>query len=391
MALVNSISQGLQMFADLGVSPAVVQAKDPHPRLLDVAWTLHIVRGWGLFGILLVLAYPVSLWYEEPQLLTLLPAIGFTTVIRGYSSSTQFTFVRDLKMRELLYVELGAQAFGFVVSAISAAIWRSVWALVFGSWAAAMAYTFLSYALDRSHRHHLCWDKDALHEIVHFGRWILASTMLTYLLNQGDRLILATFMTFTQLGLYQIASVISGASQQLTLQLSKRVLFPVYAEIGRETTPELLRRIRKIRLVFMGALLPVSWILACVGDLIVRLLWDERYQGAGWMVQVLAAGSVLSAFGVGPLFLARGEPWIGFALNVVNAVLLFPTMILAGHLVGEDGLIYAIAASPLMAYLAATWMQIRYRVWMPGLDAAGVALSVAAIGGGLALRHWLGF
>lgn len=390
MALVHAILQGLQMFADFGVGPAVVQARNAHPRLLDVAWTLHIVRGWILFGVLLLIAYPIALWYEEPQLTSLVPAIGIVVIIRGYASSTQFIFERDLRARELLYLEIGSQCVAFVVSAITAVIWRSVWALVFGNWAGAITYTVLSYALDRSHKHSLCWDKEALASIAQFGRWVMASTVLTYLLHHGDRLILASFMSFAQLALYQIALVISQGVSLLTEQLSRRVLFPVYAEVGRETTPLLLKRIRKIRLALMGALLPISWVLACFGDLVVDLLWDPRYHGAGWMVRVLSAGAIFGAFRVGPLHMARGEPWIGFAEGVFHACLLFPSMWIAGSILGPDGLIIAIAASPLMIYLFMIWVQVRYRVWMPLLDVIGIAASAVAMGGGLWLRAWLG-
>jgi len=285
MALANAILQGMEMFSDLGVGPSVIQAKDPHPRLLDVAWSLHAVRGVGLWLISVLLAYPASLWYGDKRLLYLVPAVGFVSTIRGFSSTTQITLGRDLRLKELSQIEITSQVVFVVVSSGAAYLWHNVWALVFGGWAGSIAYCILTYVVTRAPLPKWCWDREALRSITRFGRWVLFSTILTYLLNQGDRLILGTFMTFTQLGLYQIANVVARSVGQISSVISSRVVFPVYAKIGRETTPDLVRRVYKIRLATMALLLPPSWVLTCFGDFPVRWMWDARYHGAGWMVR----------------------------------------------------------------------------------------------------------
>jgi O-antigen/teichoic acid export membrane protein len=168
------------------------------------------------------------------------------------------------------------------------------------------------------------------------------------------------------------------------------VLFPVYAKIGRQTTPEFLRRVVKIRLATMALLLPPSWVLTCFGDFVIRWLWDPRYQGAGWMVRVLAAGGVFLSFSVGPLYLARGEPWIGLVYGIVQACILVPAMIIGAHWRGGDGLVVAVALSQVAEYLSEVWVQRRYKVWMPWMDLLGLGLSATMIGLGLLLRRWLG-
>ena len=391
MALTNAILQGLEMFSDLGIGPSVIQAKDPHPRLLDTAWSLHAVRGMGLFVLALLLAYPAALWYGDKRLVFLVAAVGLVSAIRGLSSTRMYTLSKELRLRDIAQVEIASQLVFVLVSSFSAWVWPSVWALVFGGWAGALSYCLLTYLVTKAPWPTWCWDRDALRTITRFGRWVLVSTIFTYALGQGDRLILGSFMTFTQLGLYQIANVLARAVTQISSGVASRVLFPLYATVGRETTPELIRRITKLRLATMALLLPPSWVLTCAGDFVVRLLWDDRYQGAGWMVRVLSASTIFASLSAGPVYLARGEAWIGFANNVFNACVLIPAMIIGAHFWGTTGLVVAVGATQIPEYLFEIWTQRRYKVWIPWLDLLTLGASAVAIGGGMALRRFLGY
>ena len=50
--------------------------------LLNTVWTLQVLRGAGIFGVSLLIAWPLSLIYHEHRLLSLLPALGISTFDR---------------------------------------------------------------------------------------------------------------------------------------------------------------------------------------------------------------------------------------------------------------------------------------------------------------------
>jgi O-antigen/teichoic acid export membrane protein len=197
-------------------------------------------------------------------------------------------------------------------------------------------------------------------------------------------------MTFTQLGLYQIANVVARAVGQISSVISSRVVFPVYAKIGRETTPDLIRRVYKIRLATMALLLPPSWVLTCFGDFPVRWMWDVRYHGAGWMVRILSAGGVFLSFSAGPLYLARGEPWQGVIFGLFHASIMVPAMVVGAKMAGPSGLVVAVGFSQIADYIFEAYLQHRYKVWLPWLDVLGLGLSAVMIAAGLLLRRRLG-
>ncbi|MFX4971226.1 oligosaccharide flippase family protein, partial [Acinetobacter baumannii] len=67
---------------------------------------------------------------------------------------------------------------------------RSIWALVAGGFATYSMRTLLSHVWLPGTANRWCWDKSALGEIIHVGRWIVASSIMSFLVANGDRLLL---------------------------------------------------------------------------------------------------------------------------------------------------------------------------------------------------------
>ena len=226
-------------------------------------------------------------WYAEPALIYLIPTIGVISIIRGCAHTSQFTLNRKLELRKLFFLEIGSYAAGIVVSTLFAYEFRSVWALVAGAYVSSLSRTFLTFVVADGWRHRWCWDRDVLSSISGFSRWVLFSTMLTFITGQGSTLILGSFGGVRFLGMYAVAGGISGMAAQFVTLLGDRVLFPLYGNVGMETTPLLRSRITQICLALMSVLLPTLSFLTCFGDWIVRLFWDPRYHDAGLMGSIL--------------------------------------------------------------------------------------------------------
>src|SRR5580658_1428970 len=82
MALVATLIVGISLMSDIGLGPSVIQSRrGDDPVLLNTVWTLQVLRGAGIFVVSLVLAWPMGLYYHEPRLMELLPALGLIVVI----------------------------------------------------------------------------------------------------------------------------------------------------------------------------------------------------------------------------------------------------------------------------------------------------------------------
>jgi O-antigen/teichoic acid export membrane protein len=215
--------------------------------------------------------------------------------------------------------------------------------------------------------------------------------MLSFVTNQGNFLVLGLFASLNFVGLFSIANSIAGIALLVVELLGDRVLFPLYGKVGLETTPLLRNRIIKIRLTLMAIILPPLWLMTCFGDWFVRLLWDPRFYGAGAMVQILCGGTLFLAFGIGPLYLARGEAWVSLISGGIRAAVLLPALFIGGYWFGSVGLICGIAVTRAIEYPLEVWVQRRYDVWVPWVDALALGSSAVFITLCLLLRSWLHF
>ena len=141
---------------------------------------------------------------------------------------------RRLELRRVVLIQVAAQ----LVSAAVLVGWAlhspSVWALVAGGLAHPLTKTVLSHAILRGERNRFSFDVESARSILSFGKWIFASTLLTFVVQHSDRLIFGNVMTLEMLGVYSMALMLTRAPLELFTQVSSQVAFPIYARATRD-------------------------------------------------------------------------------------------------------------------------------------------------------------
>lgn len=385
MMLVNVFVGGLQMISDVGIGPSIIQnRRGDDPVFLNTAWTIQIVRGAILWGVSCLLAWPLAFLYGVPVLVWIVPVVGSTALIGGFNSTMLLTRARHISLGRLTMIDLSSQVGSVVVMVTMAVLYKNVWALVAGSVCGAIVKLVLSHTVLPGSPNRLAWDRDAVSALFRFGQWIFFATLFTFCWVHADRLLLGYFMTSAELGIYSVALTLSQAVVSLVSILSDKVVLPFYARIG-EMGGDMAAKVHRLRRTFLPvSLLPVCAI-AIWGPAIVSIMYDSRYQDAGYMLRVLAVGSVLPVLTapLNPLVLARGESRRHAVLMGIRLVLTMLAMFTGGWLGGVTGLMIGYVASSLLFYPIQVLLVFRpYGVWAPGLDAAATVacLGIIAIG-----------
>jgi O-antigen/teichoic acid export membrane protein len=361
MSLVYVFINGLHLFSDLGISTNVIQNKrGDDPLFLNTSWTLQIIRGVGLWLCCLLIAFPASQFYNEPKLLWLIPLVGFNTIIAGFNSTSLFTLNRHLSIKELAIFEFAGQVVSIGVMLIWAWFNKTIWALVIGGLVSALFQLIWSHRLNTVAPNRFAWDRDAVKELVFFGKWIFLSTALTFLATQADRLILGRLFSFEMLGIYGVAFALSDIPRQLILAVSGKVIFPSYSKLvglpRSEFRTKILRNRGRILLVVAVGLAG----LVSFGDLLILGLYDNRYVAATWMLPLLALGTwpVMLTQTIDPVLFAIGQPRY-IAVGCFFGFLCFAIGIPLGFsLWGPFGSVAAVAFSNVP-----TWGVITYALW----------------------------
>ena len=71
IALANGVVLALQSLSDFGISPNIIQnQRGDEPDFLNTAWTLQVIRGFGLYLVCLLITRPVAQFYEDDMRFT---------------------------------------------------------------------------------------------------------------------------------------------------------------------------------------------------------------------------------------------------------------------------------------------------------------------------------
>ncbi|MBD3882512.1 oligosaccharide flippase family protein [Phormidium tenue FACHB-886] len=393
MALVNIFIAGLMLFSDVGIGISIVQNKNgDEPEFLNTAWTIQVLRGFGLWLLCLLLSQQMAELYSEPQLRLLIPIAGFSTVISGFNSTALYTLERQMEVKKLTLLELCAQVFQTGVMLLWAILNPSIWALVGGSIAGAMVKTIWSYRLIPGYSNHFHWNQDATQAIFSLGRWIFFSTALMFLAEQVDRLLLGKLFTLELLGVYTVALMLSDVPRQVTVALGMRVVLPAAAKLIDLPRSELRAKALRSRRYLLLALTGVMVLLVGLGDVATTILYDQRYAAAAWMLPILAIGiwpRILCST-IEPALSAFGKVHYMTFGNLTRLVFTTVGILVGFSLLGNLGAVIAVALNDLVYYCVVSYGLCREGVGCLKQDGAMTSLLLLGIGAIVALRLSLG-
>lgn len=389
MAIVSAVIQGLAMFSDIGLGPNIVQNKRGDDQdFLDTAWTLQVFRGVVLAGLAAAIAWPLAAFYaqndpEAWKLLWLMPLVAVSMLVDSFQSTKLKTAARHVNLARVTIIDLGSQILGLVVTLTTAWWTRSVLAIAVGGIVAACAHCLLSHVLLPGPGNRFRWDRSAVWDIVHFGKWVFLSTVISFFALQVDKLVFARLFPLDQVGVYAIAASLAIMTPMLMGRLQTVIAFPLYARMldRKEPLDQVVAR-SKPPMLLAGAYL-VTAAIVCAQSF-VDLAYDDRYADAGTFIMILSVGAWFAIIdGIyGAAFLASGRAhWVA-AVNgtkVVSFCALLAPAIAWGGLVGA---VWAAALSDLIKLALAMFLARRVQLlnlWPEVRYTAIVALAVGVI------------
>jgi O-antigen/teichoic acid export membrane protein len=394
MTLLTTVLVGLSLFSHIGLADSIIQnPRGEEPGFLNTAWTLQVLRGIGLWILTGVLAWPVARFYHEPRMAMLFPALGVGCVLAGLSSPSLLVLARHLGVGKTSALEFLGQVVQFAVTIAWALVRPSLWALVGGRIASELVRTAVSYLILPDLRPRFTWEKESVRELFHFGRWILIGTILTFLAQQSDRLILGKLVPVVTLGVYGIAYALSDLPRMVIGLFCSRVGFPFIARFAGRPRDEY----RAILLKYRWPVLAVGGLglvlVICTGDQVILHVYDHRYREAAWMIGILAVGlwhTVLYNT-VSPAILALSKAHYNAASNLVYCISLFTLIPVGFHYYGLPGAVIAVAVGDLPVYFVVQYAAHRESIGTVMQDIAATAAFAVVLAGALTLRHALGF
>lgn len=327
LAMVMVVIGITRLFADGGLSNAIIHYRLKERRLLTGLLVLQLAAGIVLYGVVWLTAPLFARFWASPEITDLLRLAGLLLPLISAGALYEVILRKELAFKHLAGAEILASATGFAVAIALAWQGFGVMALIWGHLAAAAilttAHVALGLRLFRPSRNIRFAGSGAY---LRFGLYQMGERALNVYAMRVDQLIIGRFFGPDILGGYYLAWQLILFPVQRMSPLLNRVAFPVFASIQNQNDRlaagylKLMNGVLAMGLPFMlfGAL-SAPW-------LIVLLL------GTGWELTVqltpfMALLGIMRLMGnpSGTIVLSKGRAGLVFWWNL--AVALFNTLV----------------------------------------------------------------
>lgn len=376
MAVVLTVITGMVMLTDLGLWPYIIRHKEPENKhVLNVVWTLQVLRSWLLFFVVAIGAvalhyanafYPDSFSgvYANPLLPLLVVVASVGVLFDGHTSLASPIMSRKMEVGKIELIELAAQLISLALMITWVWIYPTIWALIAGGLMATIVIFVFNY-LFFPYRHKLAWDKTIALDVYHYSKWIVISSTLTYLFAHGDRLFFAAKIAPAMLGVYTIAVMMSGVITTVVETLAAKIVFPALSSVVHSNRDALKEKYYKVRLLSDSAVFFIVGGLFATSQLVIDVLYDDRYIEAGWMLQVLSVSvigntlTVVSVECLAALSITKIRMWV----MLIRAIGLIVGLPLAFKYWGLHEALWVIAINVFLPLPVVYWTLHKHNVF----------------------------
>ena len=304
-----------EVFTETGINSFLIRSSKKIETYIDTAWVTSIARGILISLVMLVLAWPLSQFYQDQSLFPLILIASGVPFLRGFINPSLIRWNKELHFKHEAILRAILMTIEYGVGIVLAYVMKSSYGLMIGILVSVLAEVVLTHVLI-SPRPSFQWKKSVFREIFGFGIWHNFNTVLHFLGQTVDDLIVGKILGSQSLGYYQTSF---NMAQTATNDISDSAIQSVYPVFTR-----LQQDVVRFRKAVLWSVLPMAIVLG-LGSFIFALYAEELVffvLGPKWLPAVpvlpwlLGAGWLQSLNNLlYPIYLAKGEPKEQFAVN----------------------------------------------------------------------------
>lgn len=290
----------VEALTDTGLQQAVIQNKKRlESTEAGALWTLQTTRGMLIFLALLVLSDQFARLLNAPEASSLIQVTALVAVIKNTVNPGPSLMLRDRNFRGTALYEVVASATDLLTTFTLILLGLGPLAMILGTAAGEAMKLALSWLAFRTPLSpNTRWGQ--IVHLTNFGKWIWGNSVLTLLLNQLDKILVAKYLGVSDLGFYQTAARICQLMIAEPVMALGQYLFPTYAKLFRNSPEEARQRFLKVlKLTFAFLTVTVVMVLVTAGPLIGLVLgdaWYETQRLAQMFVFPMTVGAIIAVF-----------------------------------------------------------------------------------------------
>lgn len=239
VAMVMPVVALVSLFQDFGLQQAVIQRRAISAAEQTRLFYINLAAALAVIVVLLILSPLVAAFYRQPQVALLAAAWAVPIALGALAAQHLALLSREGRFGTLSAIDVAAAVSGFLVSAGSAFIWRSYWAIWAGTAVAAILTAIFAWR-SSGWRPGSIRTKAETGDLLRFGANVTGFSFLNYLSRSMDAVMIARAYGATALGFYDRAyRLLLFPIQNINAPVTK-VMVPLLSRMNGD--PERLRR-----------------------------------------------------------------------------------------------------------------------------------------------------
>lgn len=332
------------IFAKIGLGPAIVQRAELEPRHLRTAFSVSLILSIAVAAAIWLLSPLIAAFFDYPEIEPVVKTLTLVFPIHGLGLVAESLAQREMNFRLLANSTTVSIFVGYVVVGIGmAALNFGVWSLV----AATLVTAFLRMVILNFYfpPKGFVPERRAFGELAYFGGGFTVARIANYGALQVDYLVVGRMLGLTALGFYGRAYQLMSVPASTFGQVLDDVLFPSMAKIQDDTRRLGAIYLRGVSLIAL-VMLPVSVVAFILAPEIVRAVLGSNWDATVLPFQILIVGLLMrTSYKMSDsLTRATGEVYRRAWRQMIYAALVF-----GGAFVGSYWGIGGVAAGVLAA------------------------------------------
>lgn len=316
----------LETASDLGLSQALVIARDDVLERASSVFTLSVLVGAGLSFLAAAIAPLAALFFDEPALVGLLPVLGATFLLRSLGATHYALAQRRIDFRSRTAAEVAEVAVRGLTGIGLAMAGFGAWSLVLGYLAGTIALTAALWVLV-PWRPSLRLQRRHIRELWRFGGALTALDLIAAAIANLDYAFIGRVLGPASLGLYSLGFRLPELMILNLSVVAGQVLFPAFATLDRDALGPAF--VLSVRYTLMAGL-PAAAGLAILAEPLTLTIFGEQWRGAIPATQMLTLYAIAVAVGIpaGSAYKALGRVGVLLTLAIPRAALVVAALAL---------------------------------------------------------------
>jgi len=335
---------------DSGFSQALIRNKEASEKDYSTVFNFNLVISIILYMILYLSANSISIYFNQPKLVSILRILSLVIIINSFSIVQRVILSKAIDFKSQANINIISSVISGVIAILCAYNGLGVWSLVIRTLSMQLMQALLLWFKSKW-KPKLIFDVSAFSDMFGFGWKLLVSGIIETVYQNLYYIIIGKVFSASELGYYSNAQKLNDAVSQTITMSVQRVSYPVLSKL-QDDKDRLKYSYRKIIKTVVFINFPLMLGLAAVAKPLIIVLFGYKWSGSVIYFQFLCfAGMMFPLHAINlDILQVKGRSDLFLRLEILKKAVF--TVLIIGAIILKLGIMGLIGALVLNSYIA---------------------------------------